>query len=207
MRSLTRSALLLGLLSLSFAAACGGNPPEEIAQISSDIQSTCLKPSGDPAAVFPWNASWPIGTQDVYCQNMPNETARSTWPAGISRCTTGVNAGARQVDVWLGDNAAPTNYYCSRVTLPAAPAHFVLDYEPFLEMGWLSTGLTPSRTRIMIGAWVGPGSSVVVESRASANPLGCSVPVSGCASAQVAATGATTWMAVSGFKADAVNFF
>lgn len=208
MRTLATLALIA---TLALSAACGGQQPgpEELAQASSpltQIQSTCLKPSNDPAAVFPWNASWPLGTQDVYCQNMPNETNRRTWPAGISRCTNG-NAGARQVDVWFADNSAPTVYTCARVTLAAAPAHFTLDFEPFLEMGWLAQSLDPARTKQVIGLYVGPGSSVVVESRQTANPLGCTEPVSGCVSFQLPANGTTSWVPVTGFKAGAVNFY
>ncbi len=208
MQPLTRLVFLLGMLALFFGAACGGNPPEEIAQVSSAIQSTCLKPANDPAAVWPWDATWPIGSQHVFCLHMPAETASSTWPAGVSRCPAdGTHAGARQVDVWVADSAPKMSFYCARVTLAPAPARFALDYEPFLEMGWLSSSVSSSRTRQMTGVWVGPGSSVVVESRATANPLGCAYPFTDCASVQVPSNGVTTWMPVSGFKADAVNFY
>jgi hypothetical protein len=37
--------------------------------------------------------------------------------------------------------------------------------------------------------------------------LGCTVPVSGCASMQVPPNGVTSWMPVTGFQADALNFY
>ena len=215
MHRLTRLLTYLFALAIFAEVLLGcGVSPESTAETSSaltTINYICVTYANDPASLYPWQASWPIGTQHPFCQNIPNEVPNAhnrPWPPGISKCPTdGTHAGPRQVDVWTADNSAPTNYMCARVTLAPAPAHFTLDYLHFLEMGWLSASQFPSQTRMVTGLWVGPGSNVVVESRATANPLGCTVPVSGCASMQVPPNGVTSWMPVTGFQADALNFY
>lgn len=208
--------IALTLIVCTLCVQCGGTPPETEATVETASALTvtdgiCVTYANDPASLYPWQASWPISSQHPFCQHIPTEvpnSARRPWPAGISKCpNNGTHAGARQVDVWLADNAAPTNNYCARVTLPAAPAHWTLDYLNFMEMGWLSASQFDNQTRIVQGLWVGPGSNVVVESRQTANPLGCTVPVSGCTGIQVPANGVTSWLPVTGFKADAVDFY
>lgn len=209
--------LSIAILTATLAAACGGTPTEEDAVVETNsaltnINYICLTNGSDPASLYPWQASYPLAGQHPFCQHIPTEvpsSPRRPWPAGISKCpTNGTHAGARQLDVWLADNAAPTNYYCARVSLTAAGGSFSLDYVPLMEMGWLTASLNPSQTRIIQGVWVGPGSSAVVDSASTANPLGCSVPTNGCASMQVPSNGVTSWMPVSagGFQAASLNF-
>jgi hypothetical protein len=206
---MTRIAQGIALLAFCLAAFTGcssGYEPGTTGAAEQEIQSVCLKQAGDQAARYPWEAFYPLFSQRVFCQHVVSEISPSTWPAGAGACTGNPNGqqipGAGQVDVWLRDGASPPAYYCTRITLPAAPAHFHLAWEPMLEWGWLASwsNTDPHHRRWIQGVVTGPGTAFVtgVGSTDPVNPNGCPVPYDPyhCYSAEVPSNGIATWWQV-----------
>lgn len=201
---MTRIARILALLAFccaAFTGCAGGNEPEATAAEQA-IQSTCVKAGGDPLARYPWEATYPLGTQRVFCQHMDTETASGTWPAGSGPCTGNPNGGqvpgAGQVDVWV-QTAAPATYRCTRITLPSLPAHFHLSWEPMLEWGWLSrlADTDSAHYRWIQGVYVGPGAAATIATGSAdpAGPAGCPwPPTTSCDAGDVPAGGQATWV-------------
>jgi hypothetical protein len=197
-----RISRLLTLLALCCWAGCeSGIEPVVVSETDQAIQSVCLKQAGDQAARYPWEAVYPLFSQRVFCQHVVSEISQSTWPYGAGACTPAGHEtpGAGQVDVWIRDGASPPAYYCTRITLPALPAHFHLTWEPMLEWGWLASwsNTDPHHRRWIEGVVLGPGTAftVGVGSTDPAGPTGCPEPHDPyhCYASEVPYAGRATW--------------
>ena len=193
-------ALLLAL------AACGAAP--EVATTEQAFTSLCYKAGGDSAAHYPWEASYPLGTQHVLCNHQINDFAQSSWAPQLSQC---VNLpGSYQVDVWIGSDD-PNDYgWCSRVTL-SGYTHYNQPYEPIMELGWLSNSTDAHNRRHVIGLALGRG--VVAQAATAAttpNNLGCVWPWTGnCVSATHAPDSSqqSYWLDVGPWQAASIDFY
>ncbi len=192
------------LFSACLLASCSALP--ETGTAESEIQYTCTKSGSDPAAKWPWEAAYPIGSQHVFCNHQINETSQSAWAPQLSSCVG--MPGNYQVDVWVGSDD-PNDYgWCSRVTLSGF-THYNQSYEPIMELGWLSNSTDAHNRRRIVGLTIGPGSSVQASSAATTpNQYGCVYPWDGnCISGGVYPGAQVTWVGISPFKTASVDFY
>jgi hypothetical protein len=187
------------LIALLYVAILGallfgcGAPPETTAVVSPlTISSTCLKPANDPLAKFPWEATYPLANQHVYCQHMDTETSAPSWPANTGLCTG--TPGLYQIDVWVRQGGSNPDYRCTRWNVlgngGAVAVH--ANYEDTMELGWLS-----SYPRWIGYLQQGPGTVAVVSSLQDAYTSGCP-PMGGCIGSTIHQSSPATWVQIDG---------
>lgn len=181
---MSRIARILTLLAVSTLAITGCSSGFEPGTTGAEqaITNVC---SGPSAYVYPWNATYPLGTQHVFCNHQPADFQQQYWPPNVSACTGNPNGqqvpSAGQVDVWVMDIATPRTYRCGRVTVPSV-GHYSLTYWELLNMGWRATGYDQVHTRKIQGILVGPGVQWMMSSDSDVYVHGCPAsPASACA--------------------------
>lgn len=178
------------LLILSFLLSACFTPGEHLDKVIGSIQSTCLKPQGDPVAKYPWEATYPLTTaQHVFCQHMVTETTMSSWPSGVGVCSG--EPGLFQVDVWVRQlsNSNP-DWRCARVNVPTnGTITYWLAWEPLMEMGWLAS----NPVRYIEWFEMGRGTTAVVSYLYDVHASGCT-PSSACHGWVVPQSGSPTWV-------------
>lgn len=181
-----RIALFLSLVCLVAVGCADEKGPVIVGEATQAVQSVCTKSLSDPAARWPWEATYPLGAQHVFCQHVVGETSSSTWPAGAGACTPDATGnqipGLGQADVWVRNATSPgTSYWCTRVTIAIGqPFHLV--YEQTLEFGWLTLlngNIGDPYRRWIQGVTVGPGVKMVtgsIQSWGGNAPTSCPMP-------------------------------
>jgi hypothetical protein len=186
--------LLAGAFWLTLLVTLGGcslEPSGEIATADSPlIQATCTKVAGDKWARYPWEASFPVNGQHIFCQHHVAETSPSTWPAGMSGCSG--QPGLYQVDVWVREAGSNPNYRCTRVQVPT-PAISHWNFVETLELGWLTSGQGTAATRHIEGIEMGPGTTAIMSRLQDVYQTGC-IPGTACVSAVNVKTNPPAWV-------------
>lgn len=186
MQRIARILATLAFCCWAISGCSAGFEPGATGAAEQDIQFTCVKPMGDPQARYPWEATYPIGSQHVYCQHMVTETSPSAWPSNVGACTGNPNGqqipGVYQVDVWVRDAGTPASYRCARVNVPQV-GHYSLTYAEMMEMGWFSSQADGPHHRWIQAIYVGPGTQWLTSSDSDVFTHGCPVsPASACSS-------------------------
>lgn len=132
-------------------------------------------------------ATYPIGSQHVYCAHQPTDFGPSNRAPSVAPCTV-VNGnqvpGVGQVDVWIRDayNEPATHHYCARVTVPQSGSYH-LTYWEVMAMGWYASGASNDSYRWLEGISVGEGVAWLLSSDSDVLTHGCpSGPPQACAS-------------------------
>ncbi len=183
---------ILAILILSAALIGCGNPPadEPLAKTESAVSvgsPLCVANPADPNAVYPWNATYPLGSQHVWCQHQIAETNPWQWPTWASPCIG--SPGFFQVDVFTQrytKTNIPSGEFCTRVTIPG-PLTWPLkaDYIDTMSLGWLATSPRRNISKFLMG----PSTNVIMSSLPDVGSSGC-VPTSACINYVNGASGA-----------------
>lgn len=156
-----RLSLAVVFLFVSFASfgCSSGFEPGTTNTAEGAIASVCYTNIGGVTGVYPWNATWPIGSQHVACEHQPTAFVSGSWPPNVAACTGNPNGGmipgVGQVDVWTKVNTSPASYLCARVSIPAG-GHYSLDYQTLMQLGWRATYPDGAHNRWIQGITAGP---------------------------------------------------
>lgn len=175
-------------------ASCGVAPPvEDVGKAAQPITTVCYTNINGVTGVLPASATYPIGSQHVFCEHQVTAFTSPNWAPATFACTPGT-PGQYQVDIWVKDFSTPNpNYYCARIYTPADKTDLHLNFRDILDRGWLGSYPDAAHHRVVYGTNQGPTTVMVASSLQDAWTTGCDGVPAHCQSRVVRSSNPVLW--------------
>lgn len=178
--------IIATLFLIELFCACDATPLPGTTELELNVGSPlCFKPGGDPLAVMPQYAAYPLGGQHVWCQHMVGETNSWQWPSWASPCFS--TPGLHQLQVYVSNTGGSPTTFCTQVNVPfASTPSLSSTYVETMELGWLSS----TNARHISHVTLGRGTGFIMSSLQNVATSGCT-PASACVSSGVSQIGSS----------------